>query len=227
MNIDELGSAIAAARLKAAGLDIGTPEWFEVTLTEVSLAARARHLLVNDPVVTTNDSVVKKILSTIDPAECDDPHRRGLELLSELVRPEEYFASLAEIMLILPDGTKISEHLRSFFGEARQCYALGQFAAVQCLCRTILETTVNEIGVLNGEWTKKQLPTSRFLKAYPFPERVRLVAGSASDKIYELYRDLCSVVHGENISAKNGAPLALVLTVNYVQHLYALHKQNK
>lgn len=225
MSIEALVEAINAARRRSDGLNIIDPEWDDAMATELRLAADLRHVLLQDPIVKTSDPLTRKILPGIDLAECCDPYKAGMGLLFDQIRPEDYLVGLAESgILLLPIGLQIPEHLRSFFDEARQCYALGRFIAVQSMCRTILETTVNEVGVLAGEWTKKQLYTPRFRKAYAFKDKVGLVAGTASPKICELYTDLCSVVHGETTSAIDGALGSLTKTISFVQHLYDLHK---
>jgi hypothetical protein len=224
MRIDALIGEIEAIQSKAENLDILDPEWKATMRTEVRLAAELRAHILNSPIIATDNPALKKLLPDIQVAHSRDPYTSGLELLFGIVRPEEYIANLAEIIVVLPAGTCLPVHLLTFIEEARQCYALGQFTAVQSLCRTILETTVNQIGVLNGEWTNKQLPTRAFSRAYPFRDRVNLVAGGASNDIYELYKDLCGVVHGGTISSKAGAPYALRRTVSYVEHLFALHK---
>ena len=165
MNINEVARDFIAARLEADWRNMRNLGWKDAKIKEIQLAAQIRSWLLHRPLVLSDDPAVTKILREIDLADCHDPYETGRGLLYDLIGPEEYLAGLAEIFLIVPVGTSIPEHLHSFFKEARQCYALGQFIAVQSLCRTILESTVNEIGILTGEWTRKQLHTTRFRRS--------------------------------------------------------------
>lgn len=227
MSINQLARDFTAAQKEADSLDIGDLGWEEAWVKEMRLAAKIRSCLLDKPLVLSEDPAVTQIFKEIDLADFHDAYETGRALLYDLIRPEDYLAGLAEIILIVPVGTQIPEHLHSFFKEARQCYALGQYSAVQSLCRTIRESTVNDIGILTGEWTQKQLHTPPFRRGYPFNDRVKLVAGGASDEICKLYKDLCSVVHGAATSASCGAPGALTKTLCFVQYLYGRHKVQK
>ena len=227
MSLNELARDFLQARQEADWLYIGNPGWGDAKAKELGLAEKIRHWLLLKPLVLSDDLAVTQILQEIDLGDFHDPYKIGLGLLHDLIRPEEYVASLAEIILIVPVGTQIPEHLHSLFNEARQCYALGQYSAVQSLCRTILEST-DAIGIRTGEWTEKQLHTPRFRRGYPFNDRVQLVAGKASgEKIYEFYKDLSGVVHGAATSANSGASGALAKTLGFVQSLYSRHKVEK
>ena len=81
---------------------------------------------------------------------------------------------------------------------------------------------VDEIGIRTGEWTQKQIHTPRFRRGHPFRDRVKLIAGETlGEKIYELFKDLCAVVHGAATSANCGASGALTKTLGFVQALYS------
>jgi hypothetical protein len=228
ISINELARDFIAARQGADWQNIGNLDWEEAKVKQLPLATQIRSWLLHKPLVLSDDPGVTQILREIDLADCHDPYETGTALLYDLIRPEEYLAALGEIILIVPIGTHIPEQLRSFFKEARQCYALGQFAAVQSLCRTILESTVNEIGILTGEWTRKQLHTTRFRRSFVFKDRVNLVSGKeVSGKMNELYKDLCNVVHGAATSTTYGASGALTKTVGFVEYLYGRHKSEK
>lgn len=222
MSVESLVRNVKEAANKVRSLDILDPEWDDAMVAEMRLIQELHDLLLRDPILATNDSVVKEMLPNIDLATCRDPYKAGLELLFDVVRPEEYLARIAEIYIILPTEPKIPQHLRLFFAEARQCYALGQFTAVQALCRALLEIAVNELGVATGEWTKKQLEDSKFQNAYRFKDRVDRIAGDATNQIYQLYKKLCNVVHGHQITADSEA---FAKTIRFVEHLYASHSE--
>lgn len=228
MSIDQLARDFIAARQEADSLDIGDLAWEDAWAKKMQLAAKIRSWLLDNPLVLSDDPAVRQIFEEIDLADVHDPYEAGRARLYDLIRPEDYLAGLAEINLIVPVGSQIPEHLDSFFKEARQCYALGQYSAVQSLCRTILESTVNDIGIRTGEWTQKQLHTQRFRRGYPFSDRAKLAAGKAfGEKIYEFYKDLCAVVHGTATSANCGASGALTKTLGFVQSLYSRHRIEK
>jgi hypothetical protein len=85
-------------------------------------------------VVVTDDPAVKQVLSWIDLTEIEDFDKVGSELLYSWISPAEYGARFAEVRA-LTAPFEIPFDLRCFLDEARECYALGQFAAVQSLRR--------------------------------------------------------------------------------------------
>jgi hypothetical protein len=112
---------------------------------------------------------------------------------------------------------KIPSNLRHFLDEARQCYGLGQFAAVQSLSRTILEVAVNDIAVRIGRMPRKFTEGA-------MSKRIRWVSGNQSKQIYAHYRELCTVVHGQATCAVDGPLGSLTKTIGYVEYLYDLNK---
>lgn len=222
MSINELASAIHEIRQKVATLDILDPEWDKYTMKLSKLSSQLSHQLLQDPVATTNDSTVMQVLTDLNIADYHNLHQKGLQLLSDLVRPEEYAARLAEIILLMPSHTEIPNNLRVFFEEARQCYALGQFAAVQSLCRTIIEIAIDDKGIADGKWRKEDLKNKAFRRDHGFEKRINLVLGKKKDstQIYSFYCDLCAVVHGKEISVQGGSTFALKKTIKHVQNIF-------
>lgn len=198
--------------------------WLDTVKSELRLVEQMRTCLLNDSVVVTDDPAVKQVLSCIDLTGVDNFHKVGSELLYSWISPAEYGARFAEVnVLIAP--FQIPFDLRYFLDEARQCYALGQFSAVQSLSRTILEVAVNDIAVRTGKMPQKAVDEDMFRK-YPPRERIRLVAGGRFKQVYQHYRDLCKVVHGFSTSATSGALGSLTKTICFVQHLYEQHESS-
>jgi hypothetical protein len=198
--------------------------WLAALSPELRLVEQLRSQLLNRPVVVTDDPAVKQVLSEIDLTEIEDFDKVGSELLYSWISPAEYGARFAEVSVLIAPF-QIPFDLRCFLDEARQCYALGQFAAVQSLSRTILEAAVNDIAIRTGKMPREALEKDMFRK-YPPKKRIRLVAGDRFQQIYDHYRDLCKVVHGLSTSATSGALGSLTKTIGFVQHLYEQHKDH-
>jgi hypothetical protein len=196
--------------------------WLDALSPELRLVEQLRSQLLSRSVVVTDDPAVRQVLSGIDLTEIEDFDKVGSELLYSWISPAEYGARYTEVS-VLVSPFQIPFDLRCFLDEARQCYALGQFAAVQSLSRTILEAAVNDIAVRTGQMPKAALEQDMFTE-YPPKKRIRLVAGDRFDQIYQHYRDLCKVVHGLSTSATSGALGSLTKTIGFVQHLYEQHK---
>jgi len=196
--------------------------WLDALTPELRLVEQLRTRLLNHSVVVTDDPAVKQVLSGIDLTEIEDFDKVGSKLLYSWISTAEYGARFAEVnVLVAP--FQIPFDLRCFLDEARQCYALGQFSAVQSLSRTILEAAVNDIAIRIGKIPKEAVEKD-MSREYPTKKRIRLVAGDHFNKIYQHYRDLCTVVHGLSTSATSGALGSLTTTIGFVQHLYEQHK---
>ncbi|MGD1089160.1 MAG: hypothetical protein ABR955_10610 [Verrucomicrobiota bacterium] len=216
---DLIGHQEKSKRLLESG-DIDA--WVDALSLGLRLVEQLRTRLLNHSVVVTDDPAVKQILSGIDLTEVEDFDKVGSELLYSWISPAEYGARYTEVnVLIAP--FQIPFDLRCFLDEARQCYALGQFSAVQSLSRTILEAAVNDIAVRTGKIPEKAVEKDMFRKYSP-KQRIRLVAGNRFEQIYQHYCDLCKVVHGLSRSSINGALGSLTKTIGFVQHLYEQHK---
>ncbi|PYJ82914.1 MAG: hypothetical protein DME22_17100 [Verrucomicrobia bacterium] len=196
--------------------------WLDELSQELRLVEQLRARLLNHSIVVTDDPAVKQVLNGIDLTEIENFDKVGSELLYSWISPAEYGARFAEVNVLFAPF-QIPFELRCFLDEARKCYALGQFSAVQSLSRTILEAAVNEIGIRAGKIPQEAVEKDMF-KEYPPKERIRLVAGDRFEQIYQHYRDLCKVVHGLSTSATSGALGSLTKTIGFVQYLYEQHK---
>ncbi len=225
MSIDALAHELidhqqTAKRLLEAG-DVDA--WIAAMPVEDRAAERLRSYLINNPVVITDDPVVKQLLAGMDLTELDDPDKIGRDLLWGAISPSEYATNLAFVDILIAPFL-IPSDLRQFLTEARKCYALGYDVAVQSLCRTILEAAINDIAVETGKVPKEAVEQNLY-RQYPLWQRCQYVAGDLHEKIYDdLYCSLCKVVHGRTTSGTYGALGSLTKTIRFVQHLYELNK---
>lgn len=209
-----------AKRLRDAGDIEG---WLKSMPAELRAAQRLHSHLLDYPVVVTDDPAVKQLLKDIDLADFVDPTNVGFRMLLSEISPSGYAASIAEVALLI-SPFQIPANLQQFLDEARQCYALGQYAAVQSLSRTILEAAVNDIAVRSGKMSIQVIEKDMF-KEYPPWKRIKLVSGDMFEIINDHYRDLCKVVHGLKTSTSQGPLGSLTKTIGFVQELYELNKQ--
>jgi len=225
MSIEEMARELVSHREKSTRLlESGDLDgWSDSFLAQLRVAERLRKLLLNCSHVVSDDPAVKKVLRDIDPNEISDFSEAVPDLLYSWLSPEEYCARLIEVRALVAP-LKIPPDLVHFLDEARQCYALCQFAAVYSLARTILEVAVNDIGVgirlLPPEVLKQNLS-----RKYPISKRFEGITGDHHKQIYkDHYSDLCTVVHGRPTSASFGPLQSLVKTIGFVEYLYDKHK---
>ena len=197
--------------------------WLNAMAAEFRAGERLQAELLRHPVVVTTDPTVKQLLAETDLSEIDDLDKIGIELLWGSISPAEYASNLALVdVLVAP--FQIPLDLRQLLDEARQCYAIGHYAAVQSLSRTILEAAVNDIAVRTCRMPREVVEQDMFTD-YPPKKRIRLVSGAQFELIYQHYRNLCKVVHGLSIRAVDGPLGSLTKTIGYVQHLYDVNKE--
>ncbi len=196
--------------------------WLNSLAPELRAGERLRSYLLDNPIIVTEDPDVKRLVAEMDLTEIDDPDKVGSELLFSWISPAEYGAAIAEVSVLIAPF-RIPPDLETFLGEARQCYALRQYSAVQSLSRTILEAAVSDIAVRTGKIPKEAIEHAMF-REYPPYKRIKLVAGPRFEQVYEHYKDLCKVVHGLATTASLGALGSLTKTIGFVQHLYEQHK---
>jgi hypothetical protein len=220
MNIDALVQNLVIARdaskeaLEANDID----RWLDLISEEFRAADKLREELIRQPSVIANSPEAMQLLKDIDIHEFSDPDRLGMELLWGSISPAEYISALAMVDVLItrfniPDG------LSQFLAEARECFALGQYSAVQSLSRTILEAAVNDIAVRTGKIPADAIEKDMFTE-YPPKKRIRLVSGSSFDAVYNHYRDLCKVVHGLSTTSTQGPLQALTKTIGFAEALY-------
>ena len=193
MNIGDVAREIIKFReaskqlLNEDNIDAWIASWEPIFAT----TDRLRALLLERPFVATEDPAVKEILSGIELKDIEDKDTVGSELLFSLISPAEYVAGLAQVQVLIAPF-QIPANLECFLEEARQCYAFGQYAAVQSLSRTILETAVTDIGVRIRKLPAEIL-TQNMSRKYPAEQRIRIVAAADFETVYSHYRDLCPV----------------------------------
>lgn len=131
----------------------------------------------------------------------------------------DYVESMLKINSLLL-GTSIPKELESYVNEARKCYSFKQYVSVYSLCRTILESTVRNIGQ-----RKKKLPKDKgnvknlelrnwnYMKNKVVPKGLK----GEAEKIYDLTSGL---IHGRSTIGKDDAFNMFKRTIDIVQNLY-------
>lgn len=225
MSIDALAHELIALQQSAKCLlDADDFDgWLDAMPAEFRAADRLRTHLLNNPVAVTDDPAVKQLLAGIDLNDFDNPGKSGFNMLLSVISPADYAGGLAEVTVLVAPF-HIPPNLQQFLDEARQCYALGQYAAVHSLSRTILEAAVNDIAVRSGKMSVEVIEKDIFWKPNT-KERIQLVSGDMSQRVYDHYRDLCKVVHGLKTSASQGPLGSLTRTIGFVQELYERNKE--
>jgi len=191
-------------------------ELFRILGQETKAIRDLRIHLLNNASVVTNDSAVKEFLDGFDPSEdFDDPAKVGQEHLYSWFSPANYAASLIKVRVLIT-RLEIPPDLRSYVEEARQCYALQQYTAVQSLSRTILEVAVNDIGLKLRKFTVEDIDQEQL----KMKKRIEHIARDMASDVYSHYKNLCKVVHGRTTRAQDGSLGSLIKTIALVQILY-------
>lgn len=145
------------------------------------------------------------------------------ELLYSWFNPREYVVSLFRTGAIVIRCT-IPFELKNLVEEARQCFAFQQCNAVFCLCRTILETAVTDIGVRIGKIPQSAPTRHDFYRQYPPWERIDSVAsGDLRRELHEFYESASELIHGRKTAGPADALQALKSTLSMVERLYSQH----
>ncbi len=133
--------------------------------------------------------------------------------------PYEYARRLIEIgVLISP--LSIPQSVLSFVNEARQCYAFQRYNAVYSLCRTIIESSIRDIGIRIGK-IDKSVKTYDFYKDYPPRKLIHWTSyGILKEKLQDTYSELSTLIHGYKTIDGITAKKALQETLLLVQELY-------
>lgn len=198
--------------------------WLLNLAQEITAVGRLQSLLLHHPTVITDDPAVRELLAGIDRTHLLDLSQVGADMLWGSIGPDEYATRLAAVdVLVAP--FEIPSELQQFFHEARECYALGRYVAVQSLSRTILEAAVNDVAVQTGRMSREAVEQDMF-REYPPKTRIQLVSGNQFEPIYRHYRDLCKIVHGLSTRSGDGPLGSLTTTIGYVQYLYDTNKNS-
>lgn len=134
--------------------------------------------------------------------------------------PYDYIWGLVEIGILVV-GVSIPSNLSTFLNEARHCYAFKQYNAVFSLCRTLLESSMRDVGIRKGK-IKKINGGREFYKEYP-PRRLinTTTTGKLFDRVHDFYAELSSLIHGYETVNSDRAKSALKETISIIQKLYS------
>jgi hypothetical protein len=220
LEIAELKSKASAA-LTADNFD----EWLDLMCREaVAMEALRKELLQKSTVVARNPDAIR-VLQKIGLTNLEDPKKLGQHLLYSWFDDQDYAIGISCVnALIVPVSVPVE--LCRFVEEARQCYALSQNNAVYSLSRTILESAVNDLCIRTGRVPKRVFDEELLNEeGFTFRRRVSLLANRPRvNRICDHYRLLCRVVHGDTTVGSGEALAALVETLGFVHHLYAINQ---
>ncbi|RJR22306.1 MAG: DUF4145 domain-containing protein [Desulfobacteraceae bacterium] len=132
----------------------------------------------------------------------NDIENLGSDLFYSWFSHYEYIQGLYEIGSLVLSCGKIPDNLSRFVAEARNCYTFQQYNAVFSLCRTIIESCIKDLAVIN--------------KIIPRDSRNISQLSSRTPELYELINQLCDQV---GVFDKIRKPLHKVRTgTNYIIH---------
>lgn len=120
----------------------------------------------------------------------------------------------------------VPQELRGFVEEARQCFALSQHNAVLSMCRTIIESTVTDIGVHIGFIPPSEVARPDFYKNKKYSTWNRIDKVSTEPlrtQIHDLYAHASALIHGRKTVGPATALKALKETLQIVEQLYSQH----
>lgn len=132
----------------------------------------------------------------------------------------EYVKGMLKISSLLL-GTSIgSKELESYVNEARKCYSFQQYVSVYSLCRTILESSVRNIGQ-----RKKKLPKDKGnVKRWEIRNwnhmKNKVVPKALKGEAEKIYDRTSGLIHGRSTICKDDAYNMFKRTIDIVQNLY-------
>jgi hypothetical protein len=227
MTLEERALEVADLKRQAADALAANniEEWLDIIYRETTAIERLQNALLQQSVVIAKDPSAVRILREIDLTDIENLDSLGKQLLYSWFSDRDYALGLSRVNALI-SPIAIPHELRDFVGEARQCYALSQSNAVYSLSRTILEAAVNNLCVRTRRMPKYILDEALFDdERYSFKNRLRLLADSPRvNRIYDHYRLLCRVVHGSVTVSSGEALTAVVETLGFVHHLYAVNQ---
>jgi hypothetical protein len=225
MNIEQKALELIDSRRRAtAALSSGDLDlWLEIIPQQFRLIEELQGVRLRNSVIIAKNLEVAEVLREIDPCGIENPSEVGERLLYDWFDSRDYALGLARADAFISTITVPTE-LQVFIGEARQCYALGQYCAVYALSRTILETALTDI-CLRISFIPADADPKRYYWDYPLKKRIeRLATGTLKDRIKTLYYDKTSVlIHGGTTAHGGDALEALAESLALVHLLYEIH----
>ena len=131
----------------------------------------------------------------------------------------DYVEGMLKISSLFLD-ISIPKILDKYVDEARKCYALQQYLSVYALCRTILETSIRDIGQRKGILPKDKGLLKRWELRKWTHMRNKVVPKFLNDEIDSLYDRTSGLIHGQKVVNKDIAYETFKETLEIVQRLY-------
>ena len=146
-------------------------------------------------------------------AEFDDAEmeKLGDELFYSWYSHHNYVAALAELRPLILQ-CDVSENVKHFVGEVKQCYAFQQYDAAIAMCRTLLEASARDVGERNGQPFRKGMYGRKLFG--------KVSTGPLRGKLGDLYDCLSEVSHGRKTVTPEGTRVLFRETLSAIEGLY-------
>jgi len=143
----------------------------------------------------------------------------GSDIFYSWIDSTNYVEGLLKISSLFLD-ISIPKILDQYVEEARKCYALQQYLAVYSLCRTILETSIRDIGQRKGILPKdKGNQKYRVLRDWTHMKN-KVVPQFLKDKVRKIYDRTSGLIHGRTVVNKDIAYETFKNTLKIIHQLY-------
>lgn len=246
LRLDELGRSIAKACIEWDPTKLGVliEEFFQaknrisasviahpVVQLPGTSNAKAREIVMR---VAARQSlpIEESLLARLVDCELDEEQLEeiGTEELYSWMSHVDYARGLYKAGALVVGCGSIPDGLRTFVGEARQCFAFQQYNSVCALCRTMIELSVKDIatayGVLPADRdnithlaSRGQIPLSKLigeLTTIPAFRHLR-------DDLHQVRIATNAIVHGSRSVDEPEAAATLKQTLDAIHRIYEAH----
>jgi hypothetical protein len=139
-----------------------------------------------------------------------------------MVQHHEYVTALAELRPLFL-RISASEAVSRAIWQVKVCYAFQQYDAACAMCRILIEVSVRDICVRRNLFPDLGENVVLFEKFRWSDLREKVARDSLRERLDELYKDLCAVIHGRRTVSKDEARKQFEETLQVVEQLYASH----
>jgi hypothetical protein len=154
-----------------------------------------------------------------NPFSDDEVDWIGQDIFYSWISHYDYVRGLVKINSLFL-SISVSEHLEGYVGEARKCYALGQYLSVYALCRTILETSVRDIGQRKGLLPKNKGKVKNSVLRNWSEMKSRVVPSFLKEEASKIYDRTSGLIHGRKTVDEKNAYNMFKRTLEFIQRLY-------
>ena len=232
-NTEELGHALVAYVELRKSLKRRILDESQISVED----AKARNVLlrIGGSDGLPSDNVVNRLVTLGDEeqslGEFDeaDIEELGSELFYSWYSHQEYVTALTELRpLLLRCDT--SESVKRLVRQVKGCYAFQQYDAAFGLCRTLLEASIRDICVRRGLFPDRSEYAVLYEKLNwcELREKVSSIQPNdkselINDKLCDLYRRLCEVLHARRSVVAKDAREVFQKTLLIIEELYEFH----